>query len=122
VTRLPALLLAPLLLVGCASAQQAVDRTTDCVALAGDVAAAGLDGTPTLADAEAAVQRLDDRLASLDEGDVRDAATVLRDRLVDVVEAARAGDPAALQEAGDAARQAARDAAATCGVPVDRFL
>jgi hypothetical protein len=121
-TRLLPLLLAALLLAGCASAQQTVDRTTDCLALAGDVAAARLDRTPTVEDAEDAARRLDDRIASLDDGEVRDAAVVLRDRLDELVVAARAGDPAAVQQAGDAARAAARDAASTCGVPADRFL
>lgn len=121
-TRLPAAALCLLALTGCSSVTETADRAADCVALARDVAAAGISGTPSVEDAEAAVRRLDDRVAQLGEGEVRDAAVELRDRLSELAEAARAGDAGEVQRAGDAARQAARDAAAACSIPVDQFL
>lgn len=111
-----------LALAGCGGVTDTVDRAGDCVGLARDVAAAGLDGTPSLADAEAALQRLDERVAALEQGEVRDAATVLRDRLRELTDAVSSGDTAAAAQAADDTRAAARDAAETCGVPVDQFL
>jgi hypothetical protein len=121
-SRLPAAALCLLALTGCSAITDTADRAADCVGLARDVAASGLSGTPTVEDAEAAVRRLDDRIAQLGEGEVRDAATALRDRLRELAEAARAGDAGEVQRSGDAARQAARDAAAACSIPVDQFL
>lgn len=117
-----AALLGTLLLTACSEVTATADRATDCLALARDVAASGLDGTPTVADAEAAAARLDERISQLDDGQVRDAATALRDRLRELVDAARSADPAGVQQAGEAARQAASDAAAACSLPVDQFL
>ena len=120
-------LLAPLVLTavltaGCSEAQQAVSAATDCTALASDIASAGLSGTPTPAEAEQALQRLDDRVQDLGDTQVRDAATVLRDRLRDLQDAASTADPAGIREAVAAARDAARSTAEACGLPADRFL
>lgn len=120
--RAPLLFALVLALAGCGGVTDTVDRAGDCVGLARDVAAAGLDGTPSLADAEAALQRLDERVAALEQGEVRDAATVLRDRLRELTDAVSSGDTAAAAQAADDTRAAARDAAETCGVPVDQFL
>lgn len=129
--RLLAALLAPLALLaaGCADARQSVDgaretvnKVRDCAGLASDVAQSGLSGVPSQAEAEAAVQRLEDRLANLESADVRAAATTLRDRLRDVQQAAAAADAAAVTQAVTAARDAATTAAATCGLPVEGFL
>lgn len=119
---LPLLLGLGLAVAGCGGVTDTVDRAGDCVGLARDVAATGLDGTPSLEDAEAALRRLDERVAALDEGEVRDAATVLRDRLRELTDAVRSGDTAAARQAADGVRTAAREAAETCGVPVDQFL
>lgn len=110
------------LLASCAQAQDVASRATDCAGLASDVASANLGRTPTRAEAEAAVDRLDERIAQLDNANVKQAATTLRDRLREVQEAARRGDPAAAQRAAAGARDAARTTAQACGVPVDQFL
>jgi hypothetical protein len=123
VLRRPALLLVPvLLLTGCAQAQEAADTVQDCAGLASDVARSGLGGVPTQEEAEQALQRLDERVANLDSEQVRGAATELRDRLRDLVEATRAADPAAVERAAGEARDAARQAAEICSLPVDQFL
>ena len=109
-------------LSSCSEAQDLASRATDCAGLASDVASAGLDRTPSQAEAERAIDRLDERIAQLDNPEVKDAATALRDRLREVQEAARNADPAAAQRAAGQARDAARAAAQACGVPVDQFL
>jgi hypothetical protein len=53
---------------------------------------------------------------------VREAATSLRDRLGELRDAVAAADPAATQQAGEAAREAARVTADACGLPLDQFL
>jgi hypothetical protein len=116
------LLVTALLATGCSDAQQAVSSASDCAALATDVARTGLDGVPTQEEATQAVDRLDRRVQELDDGEVRDAATALRDRLRELQEAVRAADPAAVQTAVERARDAARDTAQTCGLPAERFL
>jgi hypothetical protein len=116
-----ALLLLPLA-AACAEGRDLVTRTQDCAGLAQDVAASGLDRTPTQAEAEQAVDRLDRRISELDDQALRDAATTLRDRLRDLQEAARNADPAGAQEAATSARDAARTVAETCGIPVDQVL
>ena len=116
------LLLTGLLTTGCSEARDAVGGATDCAALAKDIASAGLDGIPTPAEAQSALDRLDERVAGLDEGEVRDAATTLRDRLRDLQQAAAAADPVAVQTAASEARDAARDTAQACGLPADQFL
>jgi hypothetical protein len=117
-------LLLPLALLtgGCAEARDAASAVSDCAGLASDVARSGLAGTPTRAEAEEAVRRLDERVSSLDSPDVRDAATELRDRLREVQEAARAGDAAAARQAAERARAAAGRTAQACGLPADQFL
>jgi hypothetical protein len=115
-------LLALLLLPACAEVQQTADRATDCVGLARDVAASGLSRTPTLEEAEQAAQRLDERIETLDDAQVREAATSLRDRLGELRDAVASADPAATQQAGEAAREAARVTADACGLPLDQFL
>lgn len=119
---LPLLLPVLLLTAGCAEARETASTVRDCAGLASDVARSGLQGVPSQAEAEAALQRLDDRVQGLESGTVRDAATTLRDRLRDLAEAAGNADPAAATEAADAARQAAGDAAQACGLPADQFL
>ena len=116
------LLLTALLATGCSEAQQVVGSATDCAALATDVARTGLDGVPTQEEATSAVDRLDRRVQELDDGEVRDAATTLRDRLRELQEAVRSADPAAARTAAEQARDAARDTAQACGLPADRFL
>lgn len=117
-------LLLPLALLtgGCAEARDAASAVSDCAGLASDVARSGLAGTPTRAEAEEAVRRLDERVSSLESPAVRDAATDLRDRLREVQEAARAGDAAAARQAAERARAAAGRAAQACGLPADQFL
>ena len=117
-------LLLPLALLagGCAEARDAAATVADCTALASDVARSGLSGTPTLAEAQEAVRRLDERVPTLESPKVRDAATDLRDRLREVQEAARSSDPAAAAQAAERARSAARGVAEACGLPADQFL
>jgi hypothetical protein len=119
---LPVLALLALLGAGCSDPRDTAATLSDCTALASDVAQLGLGGVPTQADAEAALQRLDDRLADLDSPQVRDAAGELRDRVRELQEAARAGDAAATTAAVERARGAARAAAETCGLPADALL
>jgi hypothetical protein len=119
---LPVLALLALLGAGCSDPRDTAATLSDCTALASDVAQLGLGGVPTQADAEAALQRLDDRLADLDSPQVRDAAGELRDRVRELQEAARAGDAAATTAAVERARDAARAAAEACGLPADALL
>ena len=116
------LLLTGALLTGCAEARNTAGTVKDCAGLAGDVARSGLAGTPTQAEAEAAVRRLDERVETLDSPEVRDAATGLRDRLRELQEAARSSDPVAATQAASRAREAARRTADVCGLPVEQFL
>ena len=121
---LPLLLVVPLL-AGCSEAVTAVDTATrarDCVALARDVAATGLGQVPSQQQAEEAVRRLDERVDTLDSPEVRDAATSLRDRLQELVDATRSGNPADATRAAAEARAAAERTAETCGLPVGQFL
>lgn len=120
--RLALLLLCLLPLTACSEVRETADRASGCVALARDVASAGLDSTPTQAEAEEAVRRLDERVEQLDDPQVREAAGRLRDRLRELQEAVATGDPTAVQQAADAARGAARDVASACSLPVDQFL
>jgi hypothetical protein len=111
-----------LLGAGCSDPRDSAARLSDCSALATDVADLGLDGAPTQSDVEAALQRLEDRLADLKSPEVRDAAGDLRDRVRELQEAARSGDSAATTAAVERARDAARTAAETCGLPADALL
>lgn len=115
---MPLLLPLVLLTAGCSQ----VDQVSDCAGLAADVARSGLSGVPTQAEAEAAVQRLDERVEGLDSPQVREAAGDLRDRLRELQEAARSADPAAARAAAERAREAARRTADVCGLPADQFL
>lgn len=119
---LPVLLVLPMLATGCSDPRDTASRLSDCSALATDVAELGLDGAPMQADVEAALQRLDDRLGDLKSPEVRDSATDLRDAVRELQEAARSGDAAATTAAVDRARDAARTAAETCGLPADALL
>ena len=116
------LLLAGLLATGCSEARDAVGGAAECASLAADAARAGLDGVPTEAEAQEAVQRLDDRVQDLQDPEVREAAGTLRDRLRDLQEAAGSADPAAVERAVADARDAARGTAEACGLPADQFL
>ena len=120
--RLLPLLVPVLLLTGCSEAVETATTVRDCAGLATDVARSGLAGTPTQAEAEAAVDRLDERIAGLESTTVREAATTLRDRLRELQAAAASADAAGAQAAVTAARDAARDAAEACGLPADQFL
>ena len=117
------LLLAGLLLLlpGCSGAVDTAARVQDCAGLAQDAAAAGLDRVPSRSEAEEAARRLDDRIRGLEDEQVRTAAQTLRDKLSAVGQAARSGDQQDVQRAVADARSAAREAARTCGLPVDRF-
>lgn len=119
---LPLLLPVVLLTAACSGAQETVSTVRDCAALASDVASAGLSGVPTQAEAEAAAQRLDDRVQDLESTTVREAATTLRDRLEDLRDAAARGDAATVRDAQQQARDAAAAAAEACGVPAEQFL
>ena len=111
-----------LAVTACGQVADTASRASDCVDLARDVAASGLSGSPTREEAEQAVQRLDERVQTLDDPEVRAAAEALRDRLRELREAAASADPAAAQEAAESAREAAREAASACSLPVDQFL
>jgi hypothetical protein len=119
---LPLVALTVLLAAGCSDPRDSAAQLSDCGALAADVAELGLNGTPTQADAEAAVKRLDDRLSDLKSPEIRDAAGDLRDRVRELQEAARSGDSAATTAAIDRAREAAESAAEACGLPADALL
>jgi hypothetical protein len=116
------LLLTGLLMTGCADAREAVGGAAECASLAADIARTGLNGIPTAAEADQAVQRLDDRVQDLQDTEVREAAGTLRDRLRDLQAAARSADPVAVQQAVAEAREAARGTAEACGLPADQFL
>lgn len=120
--RLVPLVLAGLLATGCSEAQNAVSGAADCAALASAIAGTGLSGLPTRAEAEQAVQRLDEQVQGLDDPEVRDAAGDLRDHLRQLQEAVRSADPVAVQQATQRARGAAEDTARACGIPVEQLL
>lgn len=122
VTTTAAAALCLLVLPACGQVADTAGRASDCLALANDVAQSGLASTPTRAEAEQAVQRLDERVQQLDDPEVKAAAETLRDRLRELREAAASADPAAVQQAAEAAREAGRGAARTCSLPVDQFL
>ena len=110
------------LLTGCAQARETAGTIQDCAGLVSDVASTGLQGVPTKAQAEQAVQRLDERVQSLGPGAVREAATALRDRLDELQQAAGRADAAAVRKATTDARDAAATAAKACSLPVEQFL
>jgi hypothetical protein len=116
------LALTALLATGCSGASDAVSGATDCAALASDIARSGLSGVPTAQEADQAVDRLDERIDGLQNAEVREAATALRDRLRELQEAVRSADVPAASQAASAARDAARDTAQACGLPAERFL
>ena len=116
------LALTALLTTGCSGASDAVRGATDCAALASDIARSGLSGVPTAQEAEQAVDRLDERVDGLQDAEVREAATALRDRLRELQEAVRSADVPAASQSAAAAREAARDTAQACGLPAERFL
>ena len=111
-----------LLLPACGGAVDTAVKARDCAALAKDVAATGLGQVPSRAQAEEAVRRLDRRVEDLDDPEVKEAASTLRDRLQDLVDAAQRGDAARVTSAAAAARAAAQAAADSCGLPVGQFL
>ena len=116
------LALTALLATGCSQASDAVSGATDCAGLASDIARSGLSGMPTQSEAEQAVDRLDERIAGLQNAEVREAATTLRDQLRELQDAVRSADVVGAQQAAASARDAARDTAQTCGLPAERFL
>jgi hypothetical protein len=116
------LLVLPLALTACSEVAETAGRAGDCAGLVRDVASAGLSGTPSVADAEAAARRLDERVGQIDDAQLREAAGSLRDRVEELAEAARSADPGRVQTAVDDARAAARSTAELCGVPVDQLL
>lgn len=122
--RRAAVLVLPVLLMtgACSTARETVGSVRDCAALATAIARAGLSGVPSQEQAEQAAARLQERIDSLETGDVRDAATALRDRLRELQRAAGSADPAAVTTAAQGARDAARGTAEACGLPVDQFL
>ena len=113
---------APLLLLGCSEAVDTATKVKDCATLASDLAQSGLGRTPTAAEAEATAKRLQERVESLDSQEVKDAASTLASRLEELRAAAARKDAADVQAALTRARDAARDAASTCGVPVDQLV
>lgn len=119
------LLLAPLVLLsvaGCSEARDTAGQVQDCAGLARDVVSSGLSGVPTQAEAEAAKQRLDDRVAGIGDQTLKDAAGALSDRLGEVAEAVRGTDRALIEEKVAAAREAAGRTASACNVDVSQFL
>lgn len=120
--RLLPLIVPVVLLAGCAQAVDTATTVRDCAGLATDVARSGLTGVPTKAEADAAVQRLDDRIGQLGSTTVKQAASTLRDRLRDLQEAVAGADRAQAQQAVQAAREAASGAASACGLPAEQFL
>ena len=120
--RLAPALIVLALLPACSEVRETAGRAGDCAGLVRDVAATGLSGTPSLEDAETAVGRLDDRLQDIDDEELAAATRTLRDRLQELVDAARTGDTGDAQAAADQAREAARETASLCGVPVDQVL
>ena len=111
-----------LLTAGCSETRDAVTTVADCAGIVSDIAGSGLSGVPTQEQAETAVRRLDERVSGLRSPEVREAAGDLRDRLRELQEAARSGDPAAAQAAAERARAAAGTTADACGLPLDQLL
>jgi hypothetical protein len=114
------LLLLPL--TACSEVAETAGRAGDCAGLVRDVASAGLSGTPSAADAEAAARRLEDSVQDIGDATLRESASALRDRVQALAEAARSADPPRAAAAAEDARAAARETAELCGVPVDQLL
>lgn len=102
--------------------QSGAAKVQDCAGLASDVASVNLSQVPTQAEAEAALAKLDKRLASIRDPQVKTAATDLRARLNELLAAARTGDPTAVPQAAASARSAAGTVATACGIPLDQVL
>jgi len=127
----PVLLVPALVLVlsGCSEAQEAVDavgdtagKVQDCAGLARDVASAGLSRVPSQADAQAAKERLDARVDEIGDQSVREAAGALSDRLGELTAALRSTDRTEVQATLVEVRDAAREAAGACNIPVGQLL
>jgi hypothetical protein len=116
--------LAAPLLAGCEAAQQAqqgVDKAADCAGLVGELT--GVDWSDVRAapaKAEAAANKLDQRLREVDDADVKRAGEALRDRVRRMAHAARSADAADARKALADVEAAARRLASACGVDVDQ--
>ena len=122
-----AVALAVPVLAGCDAAQQAqdigqgVDKAADCAALVGELT--GVDWNDVgqaPARAEAAAQKLDQRLREVDDADVKQAGEALRDRVRELADAAGNADAADAKAALDDVEAAARRLAGACDVNVDQ--
>ena len=119
-----ALVLAVPVLAGCDAAQevgQGVDKAADCAALVGELT--GIDWSDVQqapAQAEEAVQKLDQRLQEVDDADVKAAGEALRDRVRELADAADNADAADAQQALADVEAAARRLASACDVNVDQ--
>jgi predicted small secreted protein len=119
-----AVVLAAPLLAGCEAAQQAqqgVDKAADCAGLVGELT--GIDWNDVRAapaKAEAAANKLDQRLREVDDADVKRAGEALRDRVRRMAHAARSADAADARKALADVEAAARRLASACGVDVDQ--
>ncbi|MDP3712593.1 MAG: hypothetical protein Q8R60_08935 [Mycobacteriales bacterium] len=115
-------LTAGLVLTGCSDAIDTATKVKDCATLATDLASSGLNRVPTQAEAEATAKKLQDRVESLDSQEVKDAASDLSSKLEALRAAAASKDAAAVQRAVEDARDSARAAAETCGIPVSQLV
>jgi hypothetical protein len=128
---LPSAILCAILLSGCSAAQDVADsaqragdvasKAQDCAALAGQVRRLLPERTPTRAEAEKAATELQDKAAQIDSADVRRAGDTLTARAKEYAAAVARGDTTQIERARKRVETAAREAATTCGVPVESF-
>lgn len=130
--RTTCLLVVPVLalaLAGCSDTQEAVNsvsatvgKLTDCAGLARDVASAGINRVPTQAQADAAQRKLKDRVATIGDARVKDAAGELADKVGGLADAIRSSDRAAISAKVSEVRAAVASAARACNLPMEQFV
>src|SRR4051812_28012636 len=107
-------------LAGCDSGQTPEERAKACRALADEVKNVDLSSTPDEKSADEVAEALDDRITELRDEDAHSAAVELHTSLHAVAHALEDGDNDHAARATERARNAAREAAAACGLtPAD---
>ena len=111
-----------LLLAGCGTSLSPAEMKDSCATLAGVVRTAGLAGTPTQAQAQAAADALDPVLPTLRDPSLHDAGVALHTHLHGVDTALGKGDAAKAADLAARAKEDVAKAAAVCALPASDFL
>lgn len=99
------------------------DLVRDCAVLATDAAQVRLESIEQVdvQDVQQAAEQLGEDVATIDDAEVRAAAERLQEGLEQAAQAAREGDPTALEDARQEVTDALAEAAQACDVPVEEF-